>query len=594
MGIDSRTTMLSSADPVSLEGQDRTSSEKFHVIKPIPRRLNPGSDPGNDVAALQDSTQPDMSRTPVETASIPSAAAGSQSCPLDEDYELITRTEIDGLEEEYDHSLDWLSVKPLMTLFPLIPSTLSSTEPFRGYIKPSKADLKRVAWLRQNVRYLRLEIKGQKSFLQRAEEEFCRENEKLVKLMREWVAGHPKQAEFNLELVSKLFIASQSHRDECGPLVYEIDDMEERLAVEEAKLTKAEDNLHERFGISLDQPSQEFAEGTPRADSKATVERSETQHISQGNTGEISDEGEHSDVHSHSSSQSSFFSSTNYHPLYVEYQERVGDVNILLERCAMLWHNKAELEDQQETRQRVGLRLQKTDEVFLSNFVEISNPMETELAEAQNDVRQLKALCLEEGIVDEDDNYISNIEEVHGGSDAASSVKATSARGNSNISHHTIAVPKEADGNHTIGVQSARTPLVLRASLRGGAGEPEPLEEKEYQSRINPWLLDNLSCSKREVSLLVTILQADGKELDDDTYIDVLKFWETDGAGEKEPRRPGLLDSPTVEKLWKSIDGIRRAGYDSALVRNLYGISVWAKGLVEPRDHSMSYYVVQE
>jgi hypothetical protein len=514
-------------------------------------------------------------------------AAGAQDSLKDEDYEQILKEEMDAMQTEYDPGLDWISIpdpkeQPFLPISVLIPFSLNSDT------KPSEAEKERVAIHRERVQYFRYHIQSQKDFLRRKEETFFNENEKFMKLMREWIAGDPgpkDKLELDLETVTTLLAVSKSKADEFGPLIHEIGLMEDKLAAEELKLTRAEDKLHRSYGIAIDRAKPNITPDDikPKAEIEIDIEHMKGQTIdpkvvNDSNTGD-------------DSSSMSFFSESNYPPLWIEWQSRRGDEDIWQERCAELWFEKEQLEERKETRQRVGLKLQKDDEDFLLNFENLVTSVEEELAKIQQDVRRLRDLCFEEGIIDENGELVDNSkggsENVNGegagpNSDNTSTIQSASERG----------IPKTS--NEASSLQPAKPTPDVETTLRGD-DLGQPLEEQAYQSRINPWLLEKLTASNSEVALLATIVKAAGKEPDENTVDEVLKFWESDGAGYAEPPKlPQIDDNSVFWKLRKTIREIRKDGYDKGLVMNLFGFSLWGKRPGRHKEGSNSYFLDPE
>ena len=99
-----------------------------------------------------------------------------------------------------------------------------------------------------------------------------------------------------------------------------------------------------------------------------------------------------------------------------------------------------------------------------------------------------------------------------------------------------------------------------------------PLDEKTYQSRINPWLLDKLTSSRTELTLLITILSVTDAEPDVASLFDVFRFWERDGAGFAPPQHPDKLDDATLRRAASVVVG---DGFDRALLELLFGLPLW-------------------
>jgi hypothetical protein len=243
--------------------------------------------------------------------------------------------------------------------------------------------------------------------------------------------------------------------------------------------------------------------------------------------------------------------------------------------------DEARLEDQQENRRRVGLTLLKDDQEFLDSLPEMIRLLDMEIEDYRLEIEDLQSQCLEQGIIDEDDNYIDG-NKVYDKSTplppspplpilappkppttiplpplititpySASSPSPTTAR----PSAHPSARP------------SARSFVTSNLGTR--------LDDQSYQNRINPWLLDKLTASHTELALLATVLTAMDAEPDVASLLDVLRFWDHDGAGMEPPQRPEKLDDATVNRLRRVTRKVVGDGFDRALVRSLFGLSLW-------------------
>ncbi|KFZ25021.1 hypothetical protein V502_00497, partial [Pseudogymnoascus sp. VKM F-4520 (FW-2644)] len=206
--------------------------------------------------------------------------------------------------------------------------------------------------------------------------------------------------------------------DERGLLMDEISSLEARLAFGEIKLTDAEDILYESFGI----PPMESKEGQENGIAKSGLpishsqSISESEHISSGHIHNAGGEDGGSDDDEYSTGSFEKYR-INYHPLYIEYQEQRGTQDNLYERRAYIVEDKARLEDQQQNRHRVGLTLLKDDQDFLDSLPQIIQLLDFEVDQSGLEIERLKTQCLEQGIIDEDDNYIGDDSEVSSGSD---------------------------------------------------------------------------------------------------------------------------------------------------------------------------------
>lgn len=482
-----------------------------------------------------------------------------------EDYEIITLEDSNTSDADCNSSLDldWLCTQDRneSEYMTLIPYSLSSVEPLKVFIKPPKAELQRVAEQRLDVRHRRHEIQNLKNILDAKEKQILKENEETFKRLREFVTEPHKRSKIHdsrLELAWTLFFASRLSRDECGPLIDEISSLQERLAFEEIKLTDAEDSLYESFGI----PSMESEEGQENGIAKSGLPISHSQSISESeHTTHIHNaEGEDGGLDYDAYSTGSFEKyRINYHPLYIKYERQRGTQDNLYERHAHLLSDLVRLEDQQENRRRVGLTLLKDDQDFLDSLPEIIRLLDYELTQSDHEIERLKSQCLEQGIIDEDDNYIGDDGEVSSGSDDSTPPPPP---------------PPLPPPQITITPNPASSlPITDRSVIASNPGIR--LDDQLYQNRINPWLLGKLAASRTELALLATILSAMDAEPDVASLLDVLKLWDHDGAGMEPPQRPGKLDEATVDKLRRVTRGVLGDGFDRALVSSLFGLSLW-------------------
>ncbi|OBT60344.1 hypothetical protein VE03_10242 [Pseudogymnoascus sp. 23342-1-I1] len=393
--------------------------------------------------------------------------------------------------------------------------------------------------------------------LQAKEKQMLNENEETLKRLREFVAerhGRPRI----LALASKLFF-------ESGPLIDEISSLEEKLAFEEAKLTQAEDNLH----------------GLPISHHQST---SEIEHTN------AEDDNGSFDYDAYSTGSFEKYR-INYPPLYIKFERERGNQESLLERRAHTLDDLARLKDQQENRHRVGLTLLKDDQQdLLDTLPEIIQRLDMEIDQSEREIEQLRAQCLEQGIIDEDDNYI------HDGSEA------------SNDSHSSAPAPPPPPPPlpppsvppkppvPTLPPQIAMTanvasslPIANRSIIVNNVGNLDNLDnldDEPYQNRINPWLLGKLAASHTELALLATILSSMDAKPDVTSLLDVMKLWDHDGAGVEPPKRPENLDEATLNKLRAVTREIVGDGFDRALVSSLFGLSLWDRNPYDGSDES--------
>lgn len=519
--------------------------------------------------------------------------------PSGEDFEMISIVDTSPTDDDCNKcpDIDWLCTKDPKEIgyMTLIPYSISPVEPRKLCNRPSRTELQRVGQLRSTARGLRRDIQNLKSLLEAKDEQFFYENEEDFKRLREFVAEphkHPRFHNPGLELASRLFFASRYNRDECGPLNDEINSLEEKLESEEIKLRQAEDSLYESFGLSPMESDGGQETGTakperPISRSQATSksEHNSTNHV---NNAESQDGSSEDDMYSSGSFEKY---RKNYHPLYIEYLEQQGTQENSYERRAYFMEDQARLEEQQKNRHRFGLTLLKEDQDFLDGLPETLRLLNIEIDECNIKIEHLRAQCLEQGIIDENDNYIDKDGEDSDASDdshdsydsrpsspppppplpASAPLRepAPTLQPQVNIAHH---VPSPLP-------TTAHSIIVSNLGAR--------LDDQSYQNRINPWLFDKLIASHAELALLATILSAMDAEPDVASLLDVLKLWDHDGAGVEPPQRPEKLDEATLNRLRHATWKIVGEGFDRALISSLFGLSLWGEEAYEKREEAV-------
>lgn len=508
--------------------------------------------------------------------------------PLEDDFELISPEDTNLTDDDCNESseLGWLKIQGrkkngYMELTPLIPHSLSSVEPPKVLIKPSKTEVQRVQQLRLNVRRRRHEIQTLKSLLEAKDKQIFAENEETFKRLTEFVAErnkHPKVDDSRLELALSLFSAYRSSRDECGPLNDEISSLEESLEFEEIKLTQAEDSLYESFGL----PPMESGEGQENGIAASGLPIPHSSPISESGHNSVSHidqpKGENDDSDYDAYSTGGFEQyRKNYHPLYIEFQENRGTQDNLYERRAYIMEDKARLEDQQENRHRVKLTLLEDDQKYLDSLPEVLRLLDIQIDEYRVEIEQLRAQCLEQGIIDEDDNYMdddredSNVYDDSDDSDDSIPLPPPLPAPAPPKPALSILPPQINITSHA----PSSMPISCRSIIVSNLGAR--LNNQSYQNRINPWLFGKLAASRTELTLLATILSAMGAEPDIASDLDVLKLWDHDGAGAEPPQRPDKLDGASLNRLRRVTREVVGDGFDRALVSSLFGLSLWGE-----------------
>ncbi|KFY01198.1 hypothetical protein O988_02869 [Pseudogymnoascus sp. VKM F-3808] len=268
----------------------------------------------------------------------------------------------------------------------------------------------------------------------------------------------------------------------------------------------------------------------------------------------------------------------NYHPLYIEYQENLGMQDNLYERRAFIMKDLDKLEDQRQKRQKVGLTLQKDDQNFLDSVPETLRQLDAKIHEYGVEIEDLRARCLEQGIIDEDDNYIDD-------DDSENSDDSTPLLPSLPLARDALPKPPAAiPPPPTIRIPIPAISPPVTASLLTSFTTSNLGARLDDQTCINHWLFEKSVASYDELALLATILAAMGAEPDDASLHDVIRLWEHDGAGMEPPQRPERLDRATLNdlrlKTWKVLGD----GFDRALVRSLFGLSLWSEETADPND----------
>ena len=183
----------------------------------------------------------------------------------------------------------------------------------------------------------------------------------------------------------------------------------------------------------------------------------------------------------------------DYHPLYVKYLESTGDLKNLLEKRACVEEDLVRLKDQDKNRRQFGLTLSKYNQNLLNNIPKEIRLLDVEIH--KNRFEQLRKQCLQQGIIDEDDNYIYGDGEDSDDSD--NSVPPPPPP----LPLPPLTAPKppvptlppqiNITANGPSSLPTTAHSIVSNLGTR--------LNNKSYQDRINPWL-SKLTRSPTEVA----------------------------------------------------------------------------------------------
>jgi hypothetical protein len=83
----------------------------------------------------------------------------------------------------------------------------------------------------------------------------------------------------------------------------------------------------------------------------------------------------------------------------VQYESRIGDANILHERLGDLMFERAQYLEEKQRRDPLGLPLYEPNLTFLHDFDRIYGEVAAELQQAEEDIRKLKQIALEKGLL---------------------------------------------------------------------------------------------------------------------------------------------------------------------------------------------------
>ena len=266
---------------------------------------------------------------------------------------------------------------PLLTLpctskLPEKPSGISDTE------------LKRLLKLRHRVQTIRLQIHAQRAQVDAKRDAQSDADEQYIKRIRtnHVTKDQPGQTDASeLPVLENLWRLCQATRDAYGPALDSLLSLEYRLEMEEAKLERIEERVYKQ--LNMTQPESPITFSLPLR--KQNDDASQDEDFE--STSQSSQESKHTDDVG-----------------YDDYLRRLGNLDLLQERYQSLINEKAMLEEEQAKRWRVGRVLNSENMDFLAHFEEILKPVRDEIGEVSEDVKRLKQLCLEKGLMDADGN----------------------------------------------------------------------------------------------------------------------------------------------------------------------------------------------
>jgi hypothetical protein len=375
------------------------------------------------------------------------------------------------------------------------------------------SDWRRVLKLRERVLNLRLQIQEQRTVVQSKQEAKSDADEKYIKLIRTWHVRCEGPVENDSELIEleELWRQCQAARDAYGPAEDALNAMEDRLEIEETKLSQAEDQFYGQLSLPQNSLS---AESSPE---------------------NLDD----------SSDQNSMDSEPEYEPLYEDYLRRLGNQDLLLESYGGLMNEKSRLEAERERRRQVGVDLDDEDLEFLAKWANTIEPVKRELEEVSRDVERLKEMCIAQGLIDssEPPTQPSETYEEH------NPVLAENPQSDKNSTHSKLSQPQNATSNN----EASSSTYIIQG--------------QEFRNNVNSWLLDKLRSSSVEITLLASFVIQEVRGMDTTTWqLEVLRLWAKDGAGLEEPvyeARTPTTSSDHTPKDGRKSDQTR---YDTGLL----------------------------
>lgn len=375
----------------------------------------------------------------------------------------------------------------------------------------SSLELRRLLKLRHRVKTIRLQIHAQRAQVDAKRDAQSDADEQYIKRIR---TNHvtrepPSQADASESLVLEdLWRLCQAARDAHGPAVDSLLSLEYRLEIEEAKLERIEERLYEQLDTTLLEPpiisalplGKQIDDGSQDEDYESTSPSSQ--------------ESRHTD-------------DINYN----NYLRRLGNLDLLHERYQSLMTERAMLEEERARRSRVGRDLDSEATDFLARFDDIINPVSMEIAEVSEDVKRLKQLCLDKGLIDADGNPT---EDSAFGEESPAESREGSQYGHP-AEHSKHSECQKPSGNNE-----------LDSSIPEGLG-----------SFIDLWLLHKLRSSSIEVLLFSCYVAACVDNLDGLRWqAEALRLWEQDGAGKNTQENVERLESYIISSIHRSFDKV--------------------------------------
>lgn len=470
---------------------------EWTVVEPIPPEALATSLPPSPLEATSHTTPEEKKKMSVSREI--ENSANSREWTSSHSISASSRTSSQTMSLDSKNTLYKGSKRQLRYRRPQSPSFNSfvAVKQAKGLSGVSEDDLKLLSKLRRRVQLLRLQVQGQRLLVDSKREAQSDADEQYIKMIRTHHAlNEPGQmSPSNVVALENLWRLCQAARDEYGPAADSLVSMEYRLEVEEARLERTEERIYDRFDVS------QSASHLTSLPMDLDLDLSEDGGSSPG------------EDHDESSDKSTQASQPTSNVGYNDYLWRLGNLDLLQERHQGLINEKMMLEEEQAKRQRLGVDLDEEDLEFLAHFEENIVPVKKELEEVSEDVKRLKRLCIEKGLMTADGKptQLSALDEVstlESGEESQSELPAEQSK----LPQHQV-----PSGNNEAGFSVSPS--------HGGFG---PF--------INLWLLHKLRSSAMEILLLATYVAAIVGNIDGLNWqTEAFRLWERDGTQRETP-----------------------------------------------------------
>jgi hypothetical protein len=388
-------------------------------------------------------------------------------------------------------------------------------------IRPGSAteiEWQRIQKLRVDNWSLRSQIREMRSNLRQIQRAKSDADDILIRRMTVQFHGLDNFLLEGQKTLKELLDDCQVARDAYGPVEDDCNRLEDRLSAQEFELDRLEEHFYSR---PLEEANVFDRPLTP-------AEINDTQPYSSS-----ADEEDEED---------------EYHPLVSQYLSKQGDLDLLRERLDDLRDDKRTLEEQRETRRRIGMTLDPESQRWLENAQSAENELRRNIRALQKDLEMMKQDCLSKGLIDEDgeptgfetreQRSFNDEEEMSPLDQKSEYVKYPLLLPHPGIKptmdFHYEPRPDEKSDPTTItnsNMKLLHLPHPLKHPSRSAMYNLlSNLEKWNSTARINEWILHRLRGSALEVNLLASTFQGISGDITDRWQIAVLRLWFRDAT----------------------------------------------------------------